>query len=73
MTLRELFEVSLPLEDEETAVKVARIPVLFAWYQREPDELLRRLLRQLLLAHLEWVEDALPERRDWCNRIRRWL
>ncbi len=73
MSLRELFEVPLPLEDEETAVRLARVPVLFGWYQREPDALLRRHLRQLLLAHLEWIEDALPNRRDWCNQIRRWL
>jgi hypothetical protein len=67
----EIYESPLPMDDERLAVLTARIPVLLDWLQRENDEALRRALRWALLRTLEMLEDALPERRDWCNAVRR--
>jgi uncharacterized membrane protein len=67
----EIYESPLPMDDERLAVLTARIPVLVDWLQRENDEALRRALRWALLRSLEMIEDALPERRDWCNAVRR--
>jgi hypothetical protein len=67
----EIYESPLPMDDERLALLAARIPVLVDWLQRENDEALRRALKWALLRTLEMLEDALPEKRDWCNAVRR--
>jgi hypothetical protein len=71
--ITELYESPLPLQDERAAVLAARVPVLIDWLQRERDEALRRALQWALLRSLELLEDALPEKRDWCNELRRMI
>ncbi len=71
MKIAEVYEAPLPMEDERIAVLAARIPVLLDWLQREDDEALRRALRGALLRALEMIEEALPEKRNWCNAVRR--
>jgi hypothetical protein len=71
MKVADIYEAPLPLHDERLALLAARIPVLLDWLQRENDEALRRALKWALLRTLEMLEDALPEKRDWCNAVRR--
>jgi len=71
MKLVEIYESPLPMDDERLAILAARIPVLLDWLQRENDEVLSRALRGALLRALEMIEDALPEKRAWCNAVRR--
>jgi hypothetical protein len=71
MKIADIYEAPLPLHDERLALLAARIPVLLDWLQRENDEALRRALRGALLRALEVIEDALPDKRDWCNAVRR--